>query len=104
MRLHHELPCKACLPSIMAVIGHLEGATLDVCKTMQGQGKLVQSDGTTYMGAWVSDLQEGPGQCVYASGEKYSGDWIGGKRHGQGKCVLSNGNKWAYSRPNRPSG
>lgn len=64
------------------------------CHGWQGNGKLIFSDGTMYIGGFHLDVREGIGSCTYASGDRYAGGWKNGQRHGKGRYTGSDGEKY----------
>ncbi len=58
---------------------------------MQGQGKLVWSNGAYYEGEFGNGLFNGHGLFVEPSGYRYEGAFLDGLKHGRGKTTYSDG-------------
>lgn len=56
-----------------------------------GQGTSNFADSATYTGQYSNDLFHGKGKYIYPNGSIYDGNWVKGKIEGRGKFVNSNG-------------
>lgn len=55
---------------------------MQVDDQMDGQGKYVRPDGSTYEGYWENNLQNGFGRLTLTNGDVYEGDFRDGKMDG----------------------
>lgn len=51
---------------------------------INGQGTMIYTDGSKYVGQWKDGKREGEGVCTFSNGTKYVGQWTNNKRHGHG--------------------
>lgn len=51
---------------------------------MEGQGELVEGDGSGYLGAFLNNLRDGRGRYVSSRGDYYRGDFCLGYATGRG--------------------
>jgi len=51
-----------------------------------GKGVFIDSQGSTYEGDWLDDLQHGIGHETWQEGKiKFYGEYVAGKKHGKGR-------------------
>ncbi|RNF11809.1 MORN Repeat Containing 1 protein [Trypanosoma conorhini] len=55
---------------------------------LDGEGTLIQNDGSKYSGGWKKGVKEGHGVDSVVGNYSYSGEFKSGKRNGQGKIRL----------------
>jgi hypothetical protein len=57
-----------------------------------GKGVFIDSNGSTYEGDWVDDLQHGKGKETWQEGKiKFSGTYAQGQKSGQGRYEWDDG-------------
>ncbi len=59
---------------------------------LEGQGKVVHSDGSRYDGDFKQNALDGQGTFVWADGSRYTGQWSNNQCHGYGTYTWPDGN------------
>jgi hypothetical protein len=61
-----------------------------------GNGTLINPDGSKYIGQWKNGLPDGKGSETWMDGTKYSGKFKAGKKigHGEGSLIYPDGSKF----------
>jgi len=91
---------KHILLSLVLVLTFSFSAFADECVSgdcVNGYGKFIFSDGTTYIGEFKNNIMQGQGIILYPDGTKMIGTWKNGKPHGQGTINLANGDEYIGS-------
>ena len=58
---------------------------------LQGQGKMIWSNGNEYEGGWLKTKRHGKGKYSWSNKSWYEGEYKNGRCHGKGKLVYHNG-------------
>jgi hypothetical protein len=76
-----------CLPN------ELIEARFDGYQLIDGQVKVLLSNGEFYEGNFKHNYRNGIGIHYYKNGDYYDGDWLNDRRIGRGRIFLSDGSK-----------
>jgi hypothetical protein len=68
------------------------------CETFTGFGRKRWTDGSTYVGEWLSGKRHGQGIFTFASGDVYEGGWAMDKFEGHGKYTSAEGTYEGHNR------
>eukprot|EP00826_Nyctotherus_ovalis_P045393 TRINITY_DN5027_c0_g2_i5.p1 TRINITY_DN5027_c0_g2~~TRINITY_DN5027_c0_g2_i5.p1 ORF type:complete len:275 (+),score=42.45 TRINITY_DN5027_c0_g2_i5:46-870(+) len=75
-------------------VGQYYGFWNEHASKRDGNGVMIDSNGSRYDGTWKNDKMDGYGRLIHAEGSVYVGEWKNGKANGRGILIQQDGVKY----------